>query len=61
MVACYEFAETRRRTRSLLFDPENPDTNPEVLEHADRASRMCWMELRKKARSGYPGGGSEPK
>ena len=53
MVACYEFAETRRRTRSLLFDPE-PDTNPEVLEHADQCIQDVLDGTAKENHSGYP-------
>ena len=52
-MACYEFAETRRRTRSLLFDPE---TRYEPRSAGTR--RSCIQDVldgtAKENHSGYP-------
>jgi len=60
VVACYEFAETRRRTRSLLFDPE---TRYEPRSAGTRRSVhpgcVGWNCKRKPFR--LSGGRSEPK
>ena len=53
MVACYEFAETRRRTRRYYLI-QKPDTNPEVLEHADQCIQDVLNGTAKENHSSYP-------